>query len=67
MTIEDYIKTTDKDFYIENEYVLDFADSDSKTELEKNLEWVLQFNPTLEAVRTVMRSYYGNVVIDTLN
>ena len=67
MTIEDYIKTKDEDFCIDDEYVLDFADSNNDKELEENLEWVLQFNPTLEAVKTVMRSYYGNVVLDALN
>ena len=61
MTIEEYLKTHE-DFDIDTEFELDFVDVDSDKEAKQNIEWVINNEPTLERLMTVIRSYHGTTI-----
>lgn len=61
MTIEKYMKENPEwDIYMDCE--LEFAEPDNSKEAEKNINWVLANEPDLQALATVIKSYYGDTI-----
>jgi len=61
MTIKEHL-LINEDFEIEMECELEFANPSDANEAKENIQWVLDNNPTLDALGTVICSYYGGTI-----
>lgn len=61
MTIADQL-LINPDFDIYSECELEFANPSDANEAAENLQWVLDNEPTLQALGVVVCSYYGDTI-----